>query len=307
MDLRLGCLVLLFSAPVAAMDCAPSVFLDGNRNGTRDGSETGLPGVMVSNGDRIVWTDNRGVYALPAERGKTLFVIKPAGYTLPRRADGLPDRFANQPGTLQGLKYGGVSKADPPCRNFALWLDKAPVKADMTVLVFGDPQPKSMNDVEYYRQDIVQPLAGKHDARLGISLGDIVHDDLRLLPEVKKVDKDLNTPWLYVAGNHDLDFDAPDDAQSLETFRRRVRPGYLRLGRTCANFVVLDDVIYLPGSKPAYIGGLREAQFRFLQSYLESADKTKLLVISAHIPFFQAIGKPGNLPCRGPQTSCSRC
>jgi C terminal of Calcineurin-like phosphoesterase/N terminal of Calcineurin-like phosphoesterase/Calcineurin-like phosphoesterase len=288
MHLRLCCLALLFSAPVAAMDCAPSVFLDGNRNGTRDGSEPGLPGVMVSNGDRIVWTDKQGVYALPAEPGKTLFVIKPAGYALPRRTDGLPDRFANQPGMLQGLKYGGVTKADPPCRNFPLWLDKSPIKADMTVLVFGDPQPKSMNDVGYYRKDIVLPLAGKHDARLGISLGDIVHDDLHLLSEVKKVDKDLNTPWLYVAGNHDIDFDAPDDVQSLETFRGAFGPDTFAWEEHAANFVVLDDVIYLPGSKPAYIGGLREAQFRFLQSYLESADKSKLLVISAHIPFFQA-------------------
>ena len=288
MRLRLFCLALLFSAPLAAMQCTPSVFLDGNRNGTRDADERGLPGVMVSNGDRVVWTNKQGVYALPAERGKTLFVIKPAGYALPRRADGLPDSFANQPGMLQGLKFGGVTKADPLCRNFALWLDKSPVKADMTVLVFGDPQPKSMNDVAYYRQDIVQPLAGNHDARLGISLGDIVHDNLRLLPEIKQVDKALNTPWLYVAGNHDLDFDAPDDAQSLETFRGEFGPDTFAWQEHAANFVVLDDVIYLPGAKPAYIGGLREAQFRLLQSFLESADKAKLLVISAHIPFFQA-------------------
>lgn len=288
MRLRLCCLALLFSAPLAALDCAPSVFLDANRNGQRDGGEHGLPGVMVSNGDRIVWTDKQGVYALPAEPGKTLFVIKPAGYALPRRDDGLPDGFANQPGMLRGLKYGGVSKADPACRNFALWPEQKTAKNEMTVLVFGDPQPKSLHDVDYYRRDIVQPLAGNHDAVLGISLGDIVHDDLRLLPEIKRVDKALNTPWLYVAGNHDIDFDAPDDAQSLESFRNQFGPDTFAREEHAANFVVLDDVIYLPGGKPAYIGGLREAQFRFLQSYLETADKTKLLVISAHIPFFQA-------------------
>lgn len=288
MRLWLSCLALLISAPVAAMECAPSVFLDGNRNGTRDGGELGLTGVMVSNGDRIVWTDKQGVYALPAERGKTLFVIKPAGYALPRRDDGLPDSFANQPGTLHGLKYGGVSKADPACRDFALWPEQKPAETDMTVLVFGDPQPKSMKDVDYYRRDIVQPLAGRHEAALGISLGDIVHDDLSLLAEVKKADKALDTPWLYVAGNHDIDFDAPDDPQSLESFRSAFGPDTFAWEERAANFIVLDDVIYLPGEKPAYVGGLRAAQFRFLQSYLETADKTKLLVISAHIPFFQA-------------------
>lgn len=287
MRLLLSCLALLLSTPLAAMQCTPSVFLDGNRNGQRDGGERGLPGILVSDGDRIVRTDRHGVYSLAAQPGKTLFVIKPAGYQLPRREDGLPDGFANQPGTLKGLKYGGVAKADPPCRDFALWLQKTPAGSDMTVLVFGDPQPKSMKDVDYYRRDIVQPLVGRHGAGLGISLGDIVHDDLRLLPEIKKVDKELNAPWLYAAGNHDLDFDAPDDAQSLETFRGQFGPDTFAWQEHAANFIVLDDVVYLPGAKPAYIGGLRETQFRFLQSYLESADKSKLLVIAAHIPFFQ--------------------
>jgi hypothetical protein len=285
---RLFCLALLFSAPLAALPCTPSVFLDSNRNGERDGRERGLPGIRVSDGERIVSTDRQGIYSLTAEPGKTLFVIKPAGYALPRRPDGLPDGFASQASTLQGLKYGGVTKADPTSRHFALWPEKKPVKADTTVLVFGDPQPKSMQDVGYYRQDIVQPLVGRHDAILGISLGDIVNDDLSLHAEVKKVDKALNTPWLYVAGNHDLDFDAPDDAGSLESFRSQFGPDTFAREESAANFIVLDDVIYLPGGKPAYVGGLREAQFRFLQSYLETADKTKLLVISAHIPFFQA-------------------
>ncbi|MBP6534347.1 MAG: calcineurin-like phosphoesterase family protein [Arenimonas sp.] len=286
--MRLCLLALLFSAPLAALPCSPSVFLDGNRNGQRDGREHGLPDVRVSDGERMVITDRNGIYSLTAEPGKTLFVIKPAGYSLPRRADGLPDSFANQPGTLQDLKYGGVTKADPSCRHFALWPEENPAKTEMTVLVFGDPQPKSMLDVDHYRRDIVQPLAGRHNAVLGISLGDIVHDDLSLHAEVKKVDKTLDAPWLYVAGNHDIDFDASDDAGSLESFRAQFGPDTFAWEERAANFLVLDDVIFLPGEKPAYIGGLREGQFRFLQSYLETADKTKLLVISAHIPFFQA-------------------
>ena len=108
MYLRLCCLALLVSTPLAASDCAPSVFLDSNRNGQRDGRESGLPDVRISDGERIVITDRNGIYSLAATPGRTLFVIKPAGYTLPRRADGLPDSFANQPGTLHGLKYGGV-------------------------------------------------------------------------------------------------------------------------------------------------------------------------------------------------------
>ena len=51
-------------------------------------------------------------------------------------------------------------------------------------------------------------------------------------------------------------------------------------------FVVLDNVIHQPGASPAYIGGLRDDQFAFLQAYLATLPRDRLLVLAAHIPFF---------------------
>jgi hypothetical protein len=265
------------------------VFNDSNRNGIFDLQEKGVPGVGVSNGNHIVYSDANGRFSLEAGAGQTVFVVKPAGYTLPLRADGLPDFFSNQASEALNLKYGGVKKSDNPCRSFALWPTKETTqqKNSLEVLIFGDPQPKSLKDVDYYQQDIVQPIIGKHKAKLGISLGDIVHDDLSLLSEIKRVDKALNTPWLYAAGNHDLDFDASSDETSLESFRAQFGPDTFAWEEHQANFIVLDDVVYLPSQTPAFIGGLRETQYHFLARYLAKADKSKLLVISAHIPFFQ--------------------
>ncbi|HTL14365.1 MAG TPA: hypothetical protein VL251_04650, partial [Thermomonas sp.] len=59
-----------------------------------------------------------------------------------------------------------------------------PAGRPLRVLVFGDPQPKSARDVDYYRRDIVQPLVGRHGAGLGIALGDIVDDAPGLYPAV---------------------------------------------------------------------------------------------------------------------------
>ena len=289
MRLLTGFLLLLAALPLAAKPCG-RVFADGNGNGRFDPGEAGLAGIAVSDGEHIVRSGRDGRYRLAARAGKTLFVIKPPGYALPRRDDGLPDFFANQASTVGGLKYGGVSQSDTACKNFALKPLAKPVSGELNVWVLGDPQPKTALDTGYYRDDIIAPLAKAPAADLAITLGDIVSDDLRLLPVVKRIDSQLGLPWLYAAGNHDMDFDAEDDAFSLESFRAQFGPDTFAWEETQANFLVLDNVISLPEQSPRYIGGLRDSQFHFLARYLAGADKNKLLVISAHIPFFEQPG-----------------
>src|SRR3546814_1116061 len=58
-----------------------------------------------------------------------------------------------------------------------------------------------------------------------------------------------------------------------------------------ATFVLLDDVIHRPGMKPAYIGGFREDQFAFLEAYLPTVPKERLLVLGMHIPLFEPAGR----------------
>src|SRR3546814_5162107 len=43
--------------------------------------------------------------------------------------------------------------------------------------------------------------------------------------------------------------------------------------------------------KPAYIGGFREDQFAFLEAYLPSVPKERLLVLGMHIPLFEPAGR----------------
>lgn len=271
-----------------------SVFEDANGNGVREPGEPGLDGIRVSDGVKIVETDSSGRYAgLEAGSERTVFVIKPAGYAAARRADGLPDVWRNpQAGAGVQLKYGGIKPTPGPCRDFALRREPAR-GSGLDVLVFGDPQPKSMVDVGYYRRDIVAPLAGKHGASLGVSLGDIVNDDLSLYPAMNAITARLAVPWLHVPGNHDLDFDAGRDEDSLLTFRNTYGPDTFAWEEREAVFIGLDDVVYQPGQKPAYVGGLREEQFAFLQAYLRTAPRDRLLVIAVHIPFFDTSSTPG--------------
>ena len=161
----------------------------------------------------------------------------------------------------------------------------------LRVLVFGDPQVKSAREVDYYRRDIVEPLRGRHGAQLGITLGDVVDDVPALHPVVKAETARLGIPWLYAPGNHDVDPDATDDAGSLRSFNREIGPDTFIRETGLANFVVLDDVIVLPGRKPAYIGGFREDQFLLLEARLPELRKDRLLVLAMHIPLFEEAGK----------------
>ena len=159
------------------------------------------------------------------------------------------------------------------------------------VLLFGDPQVKSEVDLGYFRDDIVEPLRGRDDLGLGIVMGDLVNDVPELLPAVKDVASSLGFPWMFAPGNHDVDPGARTDEESLGTFHRLVGPDTQARETALANIVVLDNVILMPGNKPAYIGGFREDQFAFLERWLPSLPKDKLLVLAAHIHLFDEDGE----------------
>jgi len=112
-----------------------------------------------------------------------------------------------------------------------------------------------------------------------------------LLPVVKQVTESLGVPWLHAPGNHDVDPGATSDETSLGLFQQRIGPDTFARETALANIVVLDDVIYRPGQKPAYIGGFREDQFAFLERWLPTLPRDRLLVLAMHIPLFEDAAK----------------
>lgn len=284
-------------AETSVRACTGSVFEDRDGDGRRGPGEPGIPRAKVSDGRSVAPTGADGRYRLDARGGYPLFVVKPAGYQVPRRDDGLPG-FWHAP-TASGSA----------CPDFAL----APAKPSpnrrerLRVLLFADPQAGSEAEVSYYDRDVVETAlregaidmphgfgkvyfqGGAGD--LGLTLGDIVDDDLSLYPAVIAATTRLGVPWLHLPGNHDLDPGAVDDAGSLDTYRRRFGPDTYAWEEPEANFVLLDDVVALPGQAPGYTGGLREDQFAFLEAYLPGLPRERLLVVALHIPLFEAPGR----------------
>ncbi|MDO4709174.1 MAG: calcineurin-like phosphoesterase C-terminal domain-containing protein [Pseudomonadota bacterium] len=269
-------LLLLFalSLPLADALAAGStcrVWEDRNGNQRQDAGEPGVAGVRLYGGRQLLLTAADGSYQLPEGSAHDgLLLIKPASHALPLRADGLPDNW----------------HAGRGCRDFALLPDPQREARAFEVLLFADSQTEDATELDYFRRDIIEPLVGKTRARFGVTLGDLVDDNLALYPQLKAQMARLATPWLHIPGNHDLDFDAADDAGSLASYRRHFGADTFAWEEPGLVFIGLDDVIYQPGQSPHYIGGLREQQFAFLEAYLPTVPRDALLVLGVHIPLF---------------------
>lgn len=262
------CLLLVLALPTYAGEAG---CLQGS---VRVSGGSGLAGVAVSDGQQVVISGPEGQWSLASAPAGPVFVIKPAGYALPTGEDGLPDFWR--------------SGAEPQGCDFEL-LRTAPADSDdgsLEVLVFSDPQTANLREVGYYRDSIVAPLHGTHTARLGVTLGDVTNDVPALYPALNEATASLGVPWLHVAGNHDLDFEVGNDRDSLRSFRTVYGPDTFAWEEEQAVFVGLDNVIYQPGERPAYIGGLREDQFEFLESWLPLLTTDRLLVLLVHVPLF---------------------
>lgn len=290
---NLFCFCILGFSSTSALALPPVidglVFDDRNSNGVQDKSEPGISGIAVSDGQAITRTDAKGRWQLVPSEASIAFVIKPDGWQVPMDSSGLPDFWIDL-------------HSEKASRGIAFALQRVKRTADkpktedrkLDLLVFGDPQPKNSQDVGYYEKDIVEPLIGRTQAELGISLGDIVHGNLSLFPAMNQVTRRLNTPWLHVSGNHDRDHGAQSDEQSLQTFSKFYGPDTFAWEQSGVSIVVLDDVIHNPNSGvPAtYMGGLRESQFQFLKSYLTSIPKDRRVILAMHVPVFDSEANP---------------
>ena len=199
------------------------VFEDRSRTGTRQPDDPGIPGVLVSNGRDVVRTDRDGRYTLPADDQTIIFVIKPTGYAPPVEPGTMLPRFhyIHQPnGTPPALRYRGIDPTGPLPVSVDFALRKAEEPTRFDVLLFTDPHAESPAAIDFIRTDVVNALVGTN-AAFGITAGDIMFDDLALYDRYNRVIGEIGIPWHNNAGNHDLNFDAPDRTHALETFKRR--------------------------------------------------------------------------------------
>ena len=267
-----------------AMAARGTVFHDKNQNSQRDKDEPGIKNIAVSNGKEITRTNAEGKWELPHTDDTIFFVIKPRDWRTPLNKHNLPQfYYIHKPkGSSKDLKYRGVEPTGPLPKSidFALISNKEP--DTFKAIFFGDPQPRSIEQINYIAHDIIPELVGT-DAKFGVTLGDIMFDDLDLFEPSNANLALIGIPWYNVVGNHDINFDSEDDAGSDETFHRFFGPNYYSFDHGPVHFIVLDDVEW-SGKKRSYTGGLDENQLTFVKNDLALVPQEKLIVIMMHIP-----------------------
>ncbi len=259
------------------------VYEDLNRNEVYDPSERGVPGVGVSNGREIVRTDSAGQWRLEVSDDDIIFIIKPSGWMTPVTADQLPRfYYLHKPHGSPASKFPGVEATGPlPDQiNFPLYRQSEPEQ--FKVVFFGDPQPRNQTELDYIAHDVIEELIGT-EARFGVTLGDILFDDLALFDSFNATVGLIGVPWYNVIGNHDLNLDAPNDRFSDETFHRYYGPNYYSFDFGKVHFIVLDNVEWL-GPGESYRGGFNAAQLQYVANDLKAVPNDQLVVISMHIP-----------------------
>ncbi|MDE5449968.1 metallophosphoesterase N-terminal domain-containing protein, partial [Elizabethkingia meningoseptica] len=221
---------ILLCGLVSAQNIAKGyVFEDKNNNGIKDSNEAGISNVAVSNGVQVVLTNNKGEYQLPAGDENMFFVIKPSGYRTALNRNNTPKFYYhhNPKGAPSQFKYKGIGPTGNLPKEINFPLVKTEDKKEFNIIVFGDPQPYTKKQIEYFKRGIVQEvknLKGIQDYTFGISLGDLVGDDLSLQPDYADAVKEIGLPWYNVMGNHDMNYDATTDEQSDATFRKNFGP-----------------------------------------------------------------------------------
>lgn len=269
-----------------------SVFNDKNKNSKQDTKEKGISGVSVSNGRDVVTTNGRGEYTLPAFDNMTVFATQPAGYAVPVNENNIAQfAFNHFPKGSPDLKFGGVAPtgALPKAVNFPMARSKATAKSAQNCDIASDTQTYDKEEVGYASQGAIRDLVDRKD--LGgcgvLLLGDNVGDDLSLNDDVQDLYAKVPGPIRALPGNHDMDYDAADDAGALDTHRNDWGPGYFSYDVGQTHVVALDNIEY-KGAKGGKNGGyfekVTQEQLDWLAEDLKNVPANTQVVLAAHAP-----------------------
>lgn len=267
------------------------VYHDANQNGKRDVGERGIGGVLVSDQTQVVRTDREGRWSMPTEADEDTiyFVVKPEGWMTPVNTFMIPQfYYIHKPKGSPKTRFPGVDPTGPLPKSIDFPLVPAREPGRFESLMFGDTQPRDLREVDYIRRDVIEPLIGQTNAKFGVTLGDIVFDDLTVFEPLARVTAMLGMPWYHVIGNHDINFDVRTDELSDEAWERFFGPNYYAFQHGPVHFLSLDNIHWEwpeGQQRGRYLVRFGDKQIAWIERYLSMIPRQALVVLMMHAPF----------------------
>ena len=307
--------IYLLLALLAFVSCNPED--KGGENG--NGSEGGFPknwtvngtvmgddgkplaGVVVSDGLTCVKTDSKGYYALEVDLSGDLattlqyvFVSTPSGYSAPKKEghaifwEWLKDHPKNAEGKITAVDFTLKKIANPE---------------RFTIYIFGDPQPRKSSSswtessafhsldicADMYK-DMKEYAATMTDRPVyGIGLGDIVHQNVSLLPNYRSGMATTGITTYNVIGNHDQGHTKGlTDEEASKAFEKVMGPTNYSFNLGNLHFLMVDNMLAQDGKySDECATGLTDDIWTFVQNDLKLVPSSASIMICAHSPMFR--------------------
>ncbi len=263
------------------------VFQDTNENGVRDDGEAGIEGVRVSDQRSVTVTDRMGRWVLPVHDEAIYFVVKPRGYRTALSEDNLPLFYYVHKNT-EALPFTEPTVQPtgplPESMDFPLVAQNEPDQ--FQALFLGDPQPRSVEEVDFLAHDVLDEIVGT-SAGFAVVLGDISYDNKdTFLPYIQSTGR-VGIPFYNVAGNHDANYEGLDPYEHYDTWRTVFGPRYYSFDYGPVHFMVLSNVLF-PEQGNSYVAGLGPQQLEWIEEDLAHVPAETLVVLALHIPLTPA-------------------
>ncbi|MEZ4990777.1 MAG: calcineurin-like phosphoesterase family protein [Saprospiraceae bacterium] len=264
------------------------VYLDANHNGLRDPDEKGIEGVKVSNGEEVVKTDEQGQYVISLPAESTLFISKPAGYSIPLNKVQLPQFYYHYypegtPG-VANWKWPVFKPTGPLPESIDFALLEGVVPDTFKAMGFADPQTTTDEELDMMRKDIIDALFGNpYEAKFGLVAGDVVNDNLALYERHNRLMAQIGIPIWNVPGNHDLNQESPNNQYATQTFKSIFGPDYYSFDYGQVHFLALNNVGF-KGKGNGYEGHIDDRQMIWIENDLQDVPSDHLIIIITHIP-----------------------
>ena len=262
--------------------------------------QRGLPveGVVVSDGLLTTLTDESGYYALESDLSKRRFVqvTIPAAYEIPVK-NGIPQFWRRIPEGATEFEADFTLQA------------RRKAASRYTVLMTADPQIRSrsarydnfaFHSIDMYEdmcRDLRETAASITDRPVyGISLGDLVHNDMSLYPTYCAGIADFDFPVFSVIGNPEQN--AATDREAVKKFEEYLGPTCYSVELGELHFIFLDNIVMKnntldPNNVGAYSDGLSDEAYSWLCNDLKYVDKDRTVMLCAHSSMFR---KPDSEP-----------